>query len=1719
MKYRRSFALTILCFAMAGLFGTAQAANTDGTVTFSVTTAAYSGNYNPNNVAVVWVVNSSNQFVKTLCRHARTRINYLSQWIASRGTYTNVDGVSGATLSSQPQTHAVTWNCRDINEAVVPDGVYYFRTEYTSANGQGPYTTNWCRFVKGTTAVTTNFPNLSAGGGQFTGMTLSYTPASPTAGDLAVTAMAPSAGAVNSNVVVQVTVANLSVNAASFSVVLSNVTAAATLIGSQPVSALAGGASTTVSFNWNTTGLAAGLYRLKAVAGPMAGEINTANNTMTNAVTLRTSVHDVAVNSLAAPASVPPTVVTNVSVGVANAGDFSESFLLTLSDTTAGRTIGTRTIAGLAAAASTNIAFTWSATNLAAGVHTLQATAATVAGETNTANNMRTAPVSVAVNLETNNWVARGSTWKYLDTGADISGSPWMKPGSGYYDGFWAAGPAPLGYGRPDIRTTVSYGNDPANRRMTTYFRREFTVDVMPLTVIGQVQRDDGVVLYLNGVEIARQNMPAGTPAYATAATTNVSGANATNHFSFAIAPSNLVVGRNVFAAEVHQSAPTNATLGFDLELVGVNPPTPRAYRIAPVSVTPDGSVQAGDTLGVSIALFNPGNASTAFTVLLKDATTGAIVASQQVDALAPGESTVAHLTWSTLGAAAASHTLQAMTVYNGATNVADIATASVSIAAPAFVTRKVNAAGSIGGRCGAVAAAGNYAYLGCGATLEIWDGSVPSNATRVGQLSLPGNILDLAAGTGWVYAASGAAGVHVVDVRNPAAPVHSITFDSSGNARRLRLSGNLLYLADGLGGLRVLDVSNPAAPTLVGAYQTAGPAQAIAVNGQSVTVLDGHEGVQMLTATNPAAPKFAGAYRRITAGLDLATVSGVALASDGNGYLYRINTTVPATPTLATSVLLPAAGRGLALTGQALYIAAGAAGLLTVNPSTLAVLAANPISGGDAADVAVSPSGQTLYVAAGFGGCQAWDIRTPTAPRLLSTFRAGGRPVEAAASGSTLFVAADEGGLQIHNMANPALPLLLATVSSVTNVRCITLSGSLAFAADASGRLSILTVPQTGAPVLTGSYQASGLGMIRRLVVSNGRAVITDGNAIQLISVANPASPSLLASRVPGGFVFDLAVTTSQVFAACGGAGLQVFNLANLSVAGSYATRGPALGISIDGNNAHVANGASGWQTLNIANPAVPTLVQTSGGASFGVAAGSSRVSLIDGQSGMRVMNVSTPQTPVTNRVFAGLTQPLRIGAAQNLMLASEDEAGLAILDSAQTELNVSVTKLAANSFAGQNATNLSFEIWNSGPGALTYNVSDNTTRLSVSPSSGTSTGEHDTITVSFNTASVAAGTYNSTITVTSTNGVGSPKTIEVTLTVASSAPVLSVAPSSLSANSFAGQNATNLTFKIWNSGRGTVNYTVRDNTSRLSVSPTSGRSTGELDTITVSFNTASLSAGTYNSTITVTSTNGAGSTKTVPVTLTVASSAPVLSVAPVSLNANSLAGRNAPNLTFEVWNSGRGTLNYTVRDNTSRLSVSPTSGTSTGEHDIITVRFNTASVAAGTYNSTITVTSTNGTGSPKTIPITLTVAANNDDDDDERDVRSAASLTKAVATPAQAWTSSDQSDATPAASLIDGTTNTPWIGSATGEPWRATVDLGRVADVTNIEVPFAGAAWTNMAVIVSKDGNTWIDYRSATDQRMLVRYIYLYMWGRDHGTNPPAVQEIRWQEPHIGN
>ncbi len=205
----------------------------------------------------------------------------------------------------------------------------------------------------------------------------------------------------------------------------------------------------------------------------------------------------------------------------------------------------------------------------------------------------------------------KGATWKYLDNGID-QGTAWRA--SAFADGTWASGAAPLGfstntpgtYGSISFGTTVSFGSNPGARHPTTYFRKSFNVtNVASVTSLSlNILRDDGLVVYINGVEAGRRGMPAGPITFSTFATDTV--LINSSYESLVLSKASLVEGANVIAVELHQINSTSSDLMIDAELISSDlAPSRIASGPWVGGVTPDSATVTArlDSAGLSARL------------------------------------------------------------------------------------------------------------------------------------------------------------------------------------------------------------------------------------------------------------------------------------------------------------------------------------------------------------------------------------------------------------------------------------------------------------------------------------------------------------------------------------------------------------------------------------------------------------------------------------------------------------------------------------------------------------------------------------------------------------------------------------------------------------------------------------------------------------------------------------------------------------------------------------------------------------------------------------------------------------------------------------------------------------------------------------------------------------------------------------------------------------
>jgi acid phosphatase type 7 len=209
----------------------------------------------------------------------------------------------------------------------------------------------------------------------------------------------------------------------------------------------------------------------------------------------------------------------------------------------------------------------WS--NAAAGLHQLTAVAHSSTGS------FTSAPVVVLVtNLPagTHTLLNTEAIWRYLDDGSAPNPS-W--PGPSYNDSAWLVGEQVLGTGASPAETTVRGYRTDGSRITTTYFRHDFPVDhpAAFTYLVATLTRNDGAVVYVNGTEVWRNNMPAGPVDAQTLALTNAPAAGevVTTNWPATL----LVAGTNMVAVEMHLSDTNNTDMrfGFTLDAIVTNGP------------------------------------------------------------------------------------------------------------------------------------------------------------------------------------------------------------------------------------------------------------------------------------------------------------------------------------------------------------------------------------------------------------------------------------------------------------------------------------------------------------------------------------------------------------------------------------------------------------------------------------------------------------------------------------------------------------------------------------------------------------------------------------------------------------------------------------------------------------------------------------------------------------------------------------------------------------------------------------------------------------------------------------------------------------------------------------------------------------------------------------------------------------------------------------------
>ena len=208
------------------------------------------------------------------------------------------------------------------------------------------------------------------------------------------------------------------------------------------------------------------------------------------------------------------------------------------------------------------------------------------------------------------NLIPLDHSWRYEDSNNDL-GTGWIHPG--FNDSGWSQGQTLIGYENGDtpvepIRTLLSL----VNGRVTTYYRTTFNFDPSQDFSAVEIRHviDDGAVFHVNGSEVGRHNLSAGTIGFGTTASTVV---NALLEGPVDVPLNLLQNGANTLAVELHQNNTASADQLFGLRLDGViltNNPALAGIVLNEVMANNRTFPNSDGTITDWVELYNPSNGS-----------------------------------------------------------------------------------------------------------------------------------------------------------------------------------------------------------------------------------------------------------------------------------------------------------------------------------------------------------------------------------------------------------------------------------------------------------------------------------------------------------------------------------------------------------------------------------------------------------------------------------------------------------------------------------------------------------------------------------------------------------------------------------------------------------------------------------------------------------------------------------------------------------------------------------------------------------------------------------------------------------------------------------------------------------------------------------------------------------------------------------------------------
>lgn len=476
------------------------------------------------------------------------------------------------------------------------------------------------------------------------------------------------------------------------------------------------------------------------------------------------------------------------------------------------------------------------------------------------------------------------------------------------------------------------------------------------------------------------------------------------------------------------------------------------------------------------------------------------------------------------------------------------------------------------GGSCIEINASGTMAFIGGyfngkGNGFQVVDISNPLAPNALGFIKLNSSPQALVTADRYAYLAMGSAGVQVIDVSSPNAPMIGAAVTSIGNASRLAFLqtsiGGTLAIPSSTG-LKLVSVSNPSSPSLVATVlPTTMVYDVVATGSGQVAVATGYpnNGLQTLDVNVPASARALGMLHTDGAG------ALINFGTSGTGLLATISSS-PALNTLDTRSLARLGGVPIVSTAMAITVSGSlaVAGTNTYNQvggnrnTLFATNNQNPnksvptgslSQGGIFTSVAFSESGQWVLLG-GNNGTEFQVIEVASQSvigKLALPFGSSVNAIEV--RGNYAFIAGGVGGLFIVDLGvNGRAPGIIGVADTQGVATGVDIVGNYAYVADGSRGLQVVNISNLSSPTLVGAAIATPAPAqsvcVQGQYLYLATATAGTGNGLMVFDLTNPASPVNLSTLLTTGYARKVDAIGNLVYLASDNAGLMIIDVSN---------------------------------------------------------------------------------------------------------------------------------------------------------------------------------------------------------------------------------------------------------------------------------------------------------------------------------------------------------------------------------------------------------------------------------------------------------------------------------------------------------------------------------------------------------------------------------------------